>query len=102
MKVCHHCGQEVKLNAELQRTDGCAHCHSDLKVCRNCMFFDPGKNNQCSEPAAEWCSDKEKANFCEFFRFSEVAGYGRPGFSGPVSTEKDRARDAFDALFKKR
>ena len=100
MIVCHHCGREVRLLAELQRTDGCTFCHSDLKCCQNCRFFDPGFNNQCREPQAEWCPEKSKANFCEFFEFVERAGMGRAGFGGSP-TEQSRARSAFDSLFKK-
>jgi len=98
--VCHHCGREVRLLAELQRTDGCTFCHSDLKCCQNCRFFDPGFNNQCREPQAEWCPEKSKANFCEFFEFVERAGMGRAGFGGSP-TDQSRARSAFDSLFKK-
>ena len=100
MKLCHRCGHEVQLLAELQRTDSCGHCLSDLKCCLNCRFFDPAMNNQCREPQAEWCPDKEKANFCEFFEFLEVAGRA-PGLGG-AGSEKDRARTAFDSLFRKR
>jgi len=101
MKVCHRCGGEVKLSSALQRTDQCSHCYSDLKCCLNCRFFDPAVNNQCREPQAEWCPEKEKANFCEFFDFLETSPLGRPGMGGAQS-EKDRARSAFDSLFRKK
>ncbi len=99
MKVCHHCNRELTLLAAVGRTDGCPHCQSDLKVCLNCMFFDPGANNQCREPQAEWCPEKTKANFCEFFTFGETSALGRPG--GGAQSDRDRARSAFDSLFKK-
>ncbi len=101
MKACHHCGREVKLLSELQRTDSCPFCLSDLKCCLNCRFFDPALNNQCREPQAEWTPEKAKANFCEFFAFREVSAIGRPGLGGTQS-EKDRARAAFDGLFRKK
>ena len=101
MRTCHHCGRELQLfSAKVERTAGCPYCHSDLKVCLNCRLHDPGANNQCSEPQAEWCAEKEKANFCEFFDFAEIVSFGRPTAEGPV-TDKDRARSAFDALFRK-
>ena len=100
MKRCHHCGREVQLLSGVQRTDGCPSCHSDLKCCLNCRFFDPAMNNQCREPQAEWVTDKAKANFCEFFEYLEVAD-GRPGFGG-AGSDKDRARATFDSLFRKR
>jgi len=90
----------VQLTSSLQRTDACRNCHSDLKVCLNCRFHDPGANNQCREPQAEWQTEKEKANFCEFFEFRDVSGLGTAGRSG-AQPDRSRARDAFDSLFKK-
>jgi hypothetical protein len=101
VKLCHHCGREVQLLAALQRTDSCPFCYSDLKVCLNCRFHDPGMNNQCREPQAEWVPDKSKANFCEFFDYRVVSELGRPGFGGAQSQKSD-ARTAFDSLFKKK
>ena len=91
--TCHHCRQDVHLETAIQRTDSCPSCYSDLKCCLNCTFHDPGRNNQCAEPAAEWVPDKSKANFCEFF------AYGRA--KGAPAAPKVSARSAFDSLFKK-
>ena len=99
MKLCHHCGREQQLAGPVGRTDSCPHCKSDLKVCMNCRFFDPSASNQCREPQVEWVSDKAKANFCEFFVYVQVQSLDQPGAPG---TQKDQARAAFDALFKKR
>lgn len=101
MNLCHHCGRELHLTERVQRTQGCPYCHSDLKCCLNCSFFDPAANNQCREPQAEWTPEKAKANFCEFFDFREVAGMSRPG-AGGAQSDRDSARAAFDSLFKKR
>jgi len=95
MKSCHRCGRELRIGVEVARTDSCPHCYSDLKCCLNCRLHDPGAHNQCREPQAEWQTDKDKANFCEFFDFREISSLGQPGGrSGP-----DDARAAFDALF---
>ena len=101
MKTCHHCGHDINLVSKLARTDSCPYCQSDLKCCLNCRFFDPGVNNQCREPQAEWCPDKEKANFCGYFEFREVSSLTVPGHGGAQS-DQTRARQAFDGLFKKR
>jgi hypothetical protein len=63
-------------------------------VCRNCSFFAPGSHNDCREPGAEPVTDKERANFCEFFAFATA---------GPAGLGKgtDGARAALDALFRK-
>jgi hypothetical protein len=47
----------------------------------------------CREPQAEWVSDRERANRCEYFRPS-----GAPG--GPSKRASD-ARAKLDSLFKK-
>jgi hypothetical protein len=97
--VCHNCGRDIKLIAKVARTEECPHCRADMHCCKNCRFFDPGKNNQCSETQAEWVKDKLKANFCDFFE---------PNKRVPLTTrgsgEKPRGNDvrkAFDDLFKK-
>jgi hypothetical protein len=90
---CHHCGRDVQLEAALQRTDSCPSCYSDLKCCLNCTFYEPGRNNQCAEPAAEWVPEKSRANFCEFFT--------EPRKTGAPAAAKASARSAFDSLFKK-
>jgi hypothetical protein len=98
MKSCHRCGRELSLIAKIQRADGCPYCHSDLKCCLNCRLHDPGANNQCLEPQAEWVTDKDKANFCEFFEFRETSPLTQPGMGGAQS-EVTQARVAFGALF---
>ncbi len=101
MRICHHCGRELQLSsAKVERTAGCPFCHSDLKCCLNCRLHDPGANNQCREPQAEWQSDKDKANFCEFFEYREISVLTQPGLARGQTSET-RARDAFDALFGK-
>jgi len=49
--------------------------------------------HRCREPQAEWVSDKEQANFCDYFEFGREDG--RP-------KEKDDARTRLEALFKKK
>ena len=95
MKCCHRCGTELKLASGIARTDACPRCYSDLKCCLNCRLHDPAANNQCREPQAEWQTEKEKSNFCEFFEFGESSG------SGTGDSGSDRARAALDALFGK-
>src|SRR5206468_415325 len=65
--VCHNCGREIKVIGKVLRKDECPHCKADMHCCKNCRFFDPGRSKQCSEPQADYVSDKLKANFCEFF-----------------------------------
>lgn len=76
-------------------------CHSDLKCCLNCRFFDPSSANQCREPQVDPVLEKDRANFCELFQYREVSALSAPGMGGSQS-EKDRAKAAFDSLFKKK
>jgi len=64
------------LDAEARpaRTDACIGCGADLKVCLNCKFHDRGAYNSCREPQAERVVDKDRANFCDFFKFRESRG----------------------------
>ena len=97
--VCHNCGREIKLIAKVARTEDCPHCNADMHCCKNCRFFDPGKNNQCSETQAEWVKDKLKANFCDFFEPNNRVPLTTRG-SGETNRGDD-VRKAFDNLFKK-
>jgi hypothetical protein len=96
---CHSCGAQIKLlpSQKIQRSGTCRQCDADLHCCRNCRFFDPGKNNQCAEPQAEWVSEKGRANFCDYFEPRTTIDLVNRSGSTP-----DDARKSFDALFKKR
>ena len=68
-----------------------------MHCCKNCRFFDPGKNNQCSEPQAEYVRDKVRDNFCDYFE----ANRNVPLHERSAETQRtDSARSAFDNLFK--
>jgi hypothetical protein len=80
--------------AVVPREAECPACGRDLHACRNCRHYDPGVNNKCREPNAEWVTDRERANFCDFFQLAREP-------SGPA--EKDRAaaaRKKLDDLFR--
>ena len=100
MKTCHHCSRELTLASPIERTASCPHCFSDLKCCQNCRFFDPGFNNQCREPQAEWCPEKYEGELLRVLRVRGEGGDGPRGFGGSP-TDQSRARSAFDSLFKK-
>ena len=66
---CHSCGAAVPIEfgEKVSRRDECRTCGADLHSCRNCRFFDPGRNNECAEPQADRVVEKTQANFCEYF-----------------------------------
>jgi hypothetical protein len=95
--VCWKCGESVELPpaGRVGTRDACARCGSDLHSCRNCDFYDPGKNNQCSEPQAEWVRDKEAGNYCDYYRPNPA-----PVRAGPAASPAESAKKKFDSLFK--
>ncbi len=67
---CWKCRQKIEYpsGSRVGTRDTCTRCGSDLHACRNCQFYDPGKNNQCAETRAELVRVKEAANYCDYFR----------------------------------
>jgi predicted RNA-binding Zn-ribbon protein involved in translation (DUF1610 family) len=88
--VCWACGQELEAE-HYQREGECPRCRKQTHVCRNCRFYQPGRPNACQEPIAEYVSDKERANFCDYFEPSTRA-------FAPAA-DADRLRSAADDLF---
>jgi hypothetical protein len=95
--VCHNCGRENKIIGKIMRGDECAHCKAEMHCCKNCRFFDPGKNNQCSEPQAEYVRDKVRDNFCDFFEANRNVPLNE---RSTTTVRTENARSAFDNLFK--
>jgi hypothetical protein len=93
MLKCYKCECDIKVdnNINIHRSETCEKCYTDIRVCKMCTFHDVSSYNECREPSANRITDKEKANFCDFFRVS-----------GGQSSEKDakqKALDAANALF---
>ena len=67
---CYKCNKTLTLTAEstLSRRDVCEFCGTDLRVCKMCQHWDAKSYNECREPSAERQVDKEKSNFCDFFK----------------------------------
>jgi hypothetical protein len=94
--TCHSCGVTVSLEfgEKVSRREECPGCGADLHCCRNCRFFDTGRNNQCAEPQSERVVDKAQSNFCDYFETrTKVDLAGRR--AGGVSS-----KNQFDDLFK--
>ena len=58
-----------------------------------CEFFDPGVPKQCLEDDAEEVTDKEKSNFCEWYKPSASA------YDEMRSGSASRAESELSALF---
>jgi hypothetical protein len=90
---CWNCGKSLT-PLDYGRQDTCPGCGRDTRACKGCIHFDPGSNNQCREPQAERVVDKEKSNFCDYFRPSSGPGGG--------AQSRDAMKAAAEALFKKK
>lgn len=93
---CYNCGERLDLVSEqkILRHEECPKCQSSLHCCKMCIFYDQSSYNECREPLAERILEKEKANFCTYYKLR-----GGAGNSGP---SKDDLFSAADALFKKK
>lgn len=94
MPKCYKCSNELRLDLDYGRQDSCPKCNFSTHVCMNCEHFDKSKYNECTEPVADRVVDKEKANFCDYFKPGNV-------ISGGISAA-EKARAAAEALFKKK
>jgi hypothetical protein len=66
---CYRCGESLAaLTLPFSRQDECPSCAAHLHVCRMCEYFDAAVPKQCLEDDAEEVSEKERANFCEWFK----------------------------------
>lgn len=83
----------VDYTLPLRRVEECRSCRAELHVCRMCEFYDVSVAKHCREPIADEVKDKERANFCDYFRPTPTAY--RPGDESAA----DRARAELDALF---
>ena len=97
--TCFHCKKEVEITpvsgvSRVGMRDTCPHCHTDLHVCFNCAFYDPGSHHECREPQAEFVLKKDRGNRCDYFRSVDRA-------AGLIDQSKAKAISTLDDLFKK-
>lgn len=71
--MCWKCGTKIPFETAIYRDSVCSSCGADIKVCKNCQFYQEGAHYDCHETIDEPVLDKEKANFCEFFKYAENA-----------------------------
>lgn len=111
--ICWKCGKENNFTQVFRNTE-CEVCGADLHCCRQCEFYSAESHFNCRETVPEPVADKEKANFCDFFRAkkdgvkasSDKADAARSaaaalfGNAEPVSDNSvDSAKNAFNSLF---
>lgn len=94
MTTCYFCQHEIEIGEFVGRRDECPHCGRDLHCCYQCNFFEPAYNNECRETQAERVVEKDRSNFCGYFRF------GRR--DKEVREQRENVLSQLDALFKKK
>src|SRR5262245_59334433 len=105
MELKSYCWKCKKAVSEIPLKIGfraaCPHCSSDLHVCKNCLYYSPGKPNDCLVPGTEYIRDREAANFCEEYKplvhsLSPAPDERTRRILGEPEKKKD-----FESLFKK-
>lgn len=92
--VCWNCGVSLAdLSLPLRRLEECRQCHAELHVCKLCEWYSIGVAKQCREPIAEEVKDKERANFCDYFKPKQDA------YSAKDTAAAAKAQAELDALF---
>ena len=91
---CFKCHTEIHIEHRdrIGRSEECPKCFAAVRSCMMCSFYDSKAYNECREPMADRITEKEKANFCDFYKFGPQAS--------PESVKSD-ALAAANALFKK-
>jgi len=79
---------EYTLSGSPGRSETCARCGADLKVCLNCVSYDARAAQQCRDRRADPVAEKHLANYCEYFEFV------RREFVPPTSDLSDLSRES--------
>ena len=91
--TCWRCAASLAhLSLPLSRMDNCAHCGIDVHVCRQCVSYDRAAPRQCRNDDAEDVKEKERPNFCDWFRPGHNAWQGQ-------GAAAQRGPDDLDRLF---
>ncbi len=92
--VCWKCGASIDyLTPPIERLDACKACGAEIHVCKMCFDYDTSYAHHCREPIAEEVKDKERANFCDFFKPKPDV------YVAQDTTEGDDAMEKLEDLF---
>jgi hypothetical protein len=93
MSACTFCGTSLDPKMRIVRDTTCSGCGRDLHACVQCRHYDPHAHNKCREPQAEWVTERERRNFCDYFSLNPS------GAGGAQKGRAEQARSALDRLF---
>jgi hypothetical protein len=97
---CFNCGHQTSPVQEINMQSVCEKCGEDVRICRNCLHFDPGVRWECRKEIQTPVRSKTARNECPLFTPQTVLDATGRRASGPAAAPDARA--AFDALFKKK
>ena len=92
---CYKCGWTWSLAGQPGRSESCRQCGADLRVCLNCLSYDPRAAHQCRDRRAEPVAEKAVGNFCEYFELARRE-YRAPGED---TSREAAAREQLKKLF---
>ena len=91
---CWRCGTPIAGDdLPIRRAELCRACNADLHVCKLCTFYNPSVANACEEPIALAVQNKERSNYCDYFKPTTRAW--NPG----TDQAQQQAKAELDALF---
>jgi hypothetical protein len=96
---CNNCAAEIQIADQIQVTDRCKNCGTDLHTCRNCLNFDPSARNECIQPVEVRVPNKSANNLCTFFEAKVLDEKQGSGAASPRA--ENSHRQAFLDLFKR-
>ncbi len=110
--TCYGCGAELRIDGPVGRRSTCPECDADLHTCLNCRHYDESAAHACREPHAEHVVNKDASNACDLFQLGDGASRRRVrsrtardalgALFGEAPSQEPDARDALEALFRKR
>jgi len=97
---CWHCGKALEeVILPMSRREECGACGADQHVCKMCVFFNDSGRGDCKEERAEWISDHERANFCDYFKPSVNGAGSGTNTNTNVNSASEQAQAEFAELF---
>jgi rRNA maturation protein Nop10 len=109
--TCWSCHSILEFDPPLSRGESCHKCGWDVKVCKNCRFYDANAYRECREEQAERVYDKDKRNFCSWFEGNGKSSTGLSNVKtnpldqlfGADSAPKTKSKleDELDSFFKR-
>jgi hypothetical protein len=94
--TCFQCHEVLKFVSHVGFREECTKCGADVHSCKNCEHYDAKVYNECKEPMADKVRERDRANYCEYFRARGLASTSSP------DKAKTDLMAAAEALFKKK